>query len=66
MITKINNIIPSKQSPNDKTNIKTQINSSKSNHKDKNNNFYSITEINKNYKIPTKLCQDFNKHPFLL
>ena len=48
------NLIPSKKSLKGKSKIKTAINSSKSNFKEKNSNFYSITEINKNYKIPAK------------
>ena len=43
------------QSLNQKKCLKTQLNSSKSNQKEKNNNFYSITEIN-NYKMPTNKC----------
>ena len=47
------NIISSKLSSNDKSNIKTPINTSKSNQKEKKTKIYNKTELNKTNKIPT-------------
>ena len=55
------NLIPSKKSLKEKKALKESINSSKSNKK-KNNNYYNLTEINKNYKIPTKKSCPKNKN----
>ena len=49
----LHNLLASKQNLNDKNNIKSPINTSKSNQKDKKSKIYSITELNKSSKIPT-------------
>jgi hypothetical protein len=49
----IYNIISTKQSSKDKSNIKAPINTSKSNQKEKKRIMYNITELNKTNKIPT-------------
>ena len=59
----IYNLISSKQSLKEKKSIKKPINSSKNNQKNK-SNFYSITENNKNYKIPTKKSSPQNNINF--
>ena len=46
-------LLASKQPLNYKNNIKSPINTSKSNQKDKKSKIYSITELNKTSKIPT-------------
>ena len=57
---KDNNLIPSKKSLKEKRSIKESINSSKST-KNSGSNYYNLTEINKNYKIPTKKSCPKNK-----
>ena len=54
------NLIPSKKSLKEKRSIKESINSSKST-KNSGSNYYNLTEINKNYKIPTKKSCPKNK-----
>ena len=54
------NLIPSKKTLKEKRVIRESINSSKINKKS-NNNYCNLTEMNKNYKIPTKKSCPKNK-----